>query len=48
MGDNWYIVYQNEILDFCILPGDKYALVEYQMTLEELKKCKRSKVYQKI
>ena len=39
MGDNWYIVYDNQVIDSCYLEFDKNAKKEYEATVEILKEC---------
>ena len=38
IGDNWYIVFNNEIIHECVLEFDEYAIKEYNKIKEELSK----------
>ena len=47
MGDNWYIVFNNqEILDSCYLSNDQFAEIEFNTVMEQL--LKNQKVVEEI
>ena len=48
IGDNWYIIYNNEIIDSCLLDHDKKAVKEFNEIKNLLKQNNKEKIYHLI
>ena len=48
IGDNWYIIYSDEIIDYCILDYDQKAVIELNEIKQVLKQNNKEKIYKLI
>lgn len=46
-GDNWYIIYGNEIVDSCCLCDDKEAYIEYMISIDYINELLQEKIIKK-